>query len=120
MTDILRSGAAWLEATRKAYASTPAVYHRGAVSVSLNVTIGRLITEDKMENDYSIIVTYTDFFITAADLVLSSAVVKPQAGDYLIYDGRKYLAQKAADGAYWRWSDSFATTIRFHAAEVKV
>jgi len=114
MADMLRTGAAWLEAQRKAHMTTDVIYtHQrvpGAVSTTVAATFGR--TDYEVSTDEMTIGSHVwDFLITAADLS-----AEPEAGDIITAQGRRYIVMRIA-GEAWRWSDAFRTTYRIHTRD---
>jgi hypothetical protein len=81
VSDLLRTGSAWLEAKRKAHMSRAVVYVRGSSEIALSATVGR--TEFENVDEYGIVrrSESRDFLITADDLVDGETRFEPAAGD---------------------------------------
>jgi len=124
VADLLEHGAAWLEGMRKAHASRPVLYERGAASVEVQATVGRTLFE--VTDDYGVVqrTESRDFLILAADLVLGGAAVLPERGDRVreTQDGRTYVYEVMAPGKEppWRFSDAYRRTLRVHTKQVAV
>ena len=112
MGDLLRTGAAWLEAQRKAHLATDVVYTQGETSVTVAATLGR--TECEVTDDAGVTVkaTVMDFLVTDADLGLT-----PEPGDTITANGRTFEVIRV-NGTCWTWSDAFQITRRIHTQDV--
>ena len=115
MADMLRTGAAWLEAQRKAHMTTDVVYtHKrtpGSASVTVAATFGRTNYEVSTEDGMTVGSHVWDFLITADDLA-----AEPDAGDIITAQGRRYIVMRVA-GEAWRWSDPYRTIYRIHTRD---
>ena len=115
MADMLRTGAAWLEAQRKTHMTTDVVYtHKrapGSASVTVAATFGRTNYEVSTEDGMTVGSHVWDFLITATDLS-----AEPEGGDIITAQGRRYIVMGFA-GEAWRWSDPYRTTYRIHTRD---
>lgn len=112
-----------LEAARwtgESLAGVSVVYSRGTSSINdLSATIGR--TTDRSENFEGVSYDFTsvDWIVTAASLVIDSAVVKPLRGDLITWnDGttiRTYEVVQMDDDRTWQPHDEFGVSIRIHS-----
>ena len=124
MGDLLQTGSDWLASQRQKHLSRMVTYCRGNGSVEVAAAVGRTIfaidTETAVGQQYE----SRDFLILAADLVLTGAVVLPQAGDQVRepQDGKVYVYQVCAPGdePVWRYSDPYRRTLRIHSKQVAV
>lgn len=92
MSDLLQTGAAWLQGQLKEHASRTVTYRRGGQSVTLAATLGQSVL--KLTDGVAAWVERTerDYLIAVADLVLGGTAVKPARGDRIedSTDGRIY------------------------------
>ncbi len=113
MTNMLRTGATWLEQQRTAWMTEAVAYRRGATEVSVNATFCRT----KYDVDDGLVVRIgahsADFLILADDLGLV-----PAEGDVIVANGRKYEVMNLAGSGCWEWSDSYNVTRRIHTRDV--
>jgi hypothetical protein len=126
MTDLLRTGAAWLAAQMKANAGRVVTYCRGYATVALTATVGRTLmrVQDGRGGGY-VEWTDRDYLVTAADLVMDGARTEPQRGD-LIRDandaGGTDVFEVLAPGGEppWRYADPHGLMLRIHTKRVAV
>ena len=121
MTDLLSTGATWLEAQRRAHLTKPVVYRRpgtgGGVAQEAVVpaTVGKTTFEVLTAGGVLERVESRDYLIAAADL---AAFGQPQRGDRVIEDtgGSRHTAEVMAPGRepHWRWSDVNRLVYRIH------
>ena len=126
MTDLLKSGSAWLSGQMKAHAASTVTYKRGANSVSIAATKGRSEFEivggelaDLVRADLS------DWIVDADELILASVTVEPQIGDLVEETTgtvkRTYeVMAPAPRTAPWRYSDPYHERLRIHSKLIKV
>ncbi len=114
MPDLLRQGSQWLEQMRTAHCSSPVEYRRnGQPPATVAATKGK--TDYEVTDDYgaTIRATVVDFLIMADELNL-----KPESGDLIISDGRKYEVMNLGTEGCWRWSDPNLITFRIHTKDI--
>jgi len=122
MSDMLATGAAWLEAQRTAHAAQTVAYVRGNDSVSVTATIGKTIF--RIDNNYGISERHEgrDYLILVADLVIDGVPLDPIPGDKIQEtDGVVvYTYEVMAPGGEpcRRYSDDFKITWRIHTKHV--
>lgn len=119
MPDLLNTGASWLADQLHANASRTIAYTRGAYSVSLTAVIGRTGFRQMGSNGRSqLIFSDRDFMIQAADLILNSETVKPEAGDQITdSDGTFVLTTFNGEPCY-RTSDTHGYQLRCHTKKI--
>ena len=122
MSNMLATGAAYLEAQRTAHAAQTVVYVRGSDSVSVTATIGRTIF--RTENSFGFIEHYEarDYLILVADLVIDGVALDPTPGDKIqeTVGSTVYTYEVMAPGGEpcRRHSDDFRITWRIHTKQV--
>lgn len=118
MTNLLRTGAAYLAATMKASVSDTITYRRGGASVSLSATRGR--TEFQAVNgDGTVIeVVSADWIVDPDDLILNGAETLPRKGDTITDDVATYqvMPPQGSDKAYRQ--DATKQRLRIHTKQV--
>jgi len=113
VTDLLKTGLAWLEQQRVAHCSSPVEYQRGLDTVVVQATKGK--TDYEVVDDYGATVGshVVDFLIMADELGL-----KPEPGDVIVADGYKYEVMNLGGDGCWRFSDLNLITFRIHTKEI--
>jgi hypothetical protein len=115
VTDLLSTGATWLEAQRRAHLTKPVVYRRGTQEAVVPATVGKTTFEVLTAGGVLERVESRDYLIAAADL---AAFGQPQRGDRVIEDtgGSRHTAEVMAPGRepHWRWSDVNRLAYRIH------
>lgn len=115
MMDMMRSAADWLNKQREAYASNQIEYIRLAdgETFTLTATCGRTIF--RVDNAYGVFVRVqsSDFLFSAHTLGF-----KPQKGDEIHCNGRRYEVLAPNDEPVWRWSGNNLDIIRVHTKEM--
>jgi len=114
MTDLIQTGVAWLDVQRKAYLSRLVTYQRGLDSVSVGATLGTFEEEGFDESGSIIRTRRIDFIMTAADLILDGAVVKPIPGDRIVDGTDTYEVMAVISGEHYRVADSSGLMVRIH------
>lgn len=121
MANKLAEALALLGEKLKAYAGTSVTYTRGAHSVTLTATVGRMLlkTTDRSGNTKTEL-THRDFTFLAADLILNGSQVEPAEGDLITVvmagDTRRFTVMPVGNEPAWRYADEQQeTTIRVHA-----
>ncbi len=84
MTNLLRTGSAWLQAQQKQHASETVSYRRGAASVALAATIGMTEREVDDGRGFPVRTEIRDYLIDTADLVLGGVPTLPERGDRIV------------------------------------
>lgn len=124
MSNLLKTGAEWLEGRRRAHMTSAVTYSRGANSVSVQATIGRTRFDVQRESGVHVKEETRDYIISVQDLVLAGQSVEPQAGDRIVEDAASSLVYEVmpAEGTEqaWRFSDEFRIAYRIHAKLVAV
>jgi len=121
MSDLLKSGAAWLNATRAAKLASNVTYRRSGVGagVTLAATVGRTEADQVTEGDLISSGGIRDFIFTAADFNVASVFTPPVPRD-TVEDADGLLWQVAEIGGEpaWRYSDAHKHSIRVHVIKV--
>jgi hypothetical protein len=82
--DLLKSGSAWLQATRKASLASGVSYARASVgSVNLLATNAKKVYEVDAGDGSVISIESHDYLITVADLLINSIPIFPKPGDQI-------------------------------------
>ena len=129
MGDLLRDGAAWLNATMREHVAQTVTYQRGADSVEVRATIGKSEGETAKEYGFRERWESKDFLISADALILSAVVVTPAENDRIIEtiadeDGvaafivTHEVLPPSADEPAWRYSDEHRLTLRLHTKQI--
>lgn len=123
MTDILRSGQAWLAGKLTQHASRHVVYRRDELGVELSATIAKSEYE---QDDGDGIITRAqvrDFLIDTDSLLLSIIGTLPRRGDRIVeIDGdTTFIFEVMSIGSDppWRYSDPFRIKLRIHTKQVE-
>jgi hypothetical protein len=117
--DMLKTGAAWLEATRRSFAASPVSYRRAASSVTLLATMGRSNYESTDSNGFITESSSADFLIQVSDLAIDDIPTTPALGDLIVTtdaDGGKsiYEVMPPPGLPAWVFSDDYGITYRIH------
>lgn len=123
MSNILKSGMAYLTQQMLLHASETIVYSRGNDSVEVQAVLGKkLLKIDDGQGGFRIEVTDLDVLVAADDLVLASERVTPQRGDLVLlttdYDTQTFEVLPIGSEPAWRWSDPFQSMFRIHAKHI--
>lgn len=119
MSDLLETGAVWLETQRTKYVTRRVVYRRGAEAVELPATIGRTVF--RLDKGYGLAerIESRDYLVLVVDLVLGGAPILPKPGDQVreTEGGQVFIYEVMAPGnePCWRYSDPFRRTYRIHS-----
>ena len=110
MTNLLKSGSAWLEQKRTDFCSSRVTYFVGAEEKLVDATFGRTEFEFSADGEQTVVSHVWDFLILTVDLV-----VAPAPGHFIVTGGLKYEVMPfGPDRNGWRWSDPFRQTYRVH------
>ncbi len=118
MTDLLRAASEWLDAKRRAFASSPILYRRGDLSVT--VPAGTGTTTFQVANESGILedVESRDFLLSIADLDFGGGPVTPESADQIeeTVGGVTLTYQVSAPAGLppWRYTDGFRVAFRIH------
>lgn len=121
MADILKSGAAWLNATRAAKMASNVTYRRGGNGSGFAVagTVGR--TEADQVVDASVITSagIRDFIFSTEAFLVSSTFVPPAIGDTIEEaDGALWKVVEIGGEPCWRYSSPHKQSIRVHVVKI--
>lgn len=114
MTPVERAQAAHA-ATLKRVCGKPAVYARGSSSVSVVAVPARTDAEVVNEQNLATRVTFDDWLIDVADLVLDGQPVEPRARDAVTVDGATYTVLDLGTEGAWRHTNQARATFRVHS-----
>jgi hypothetical protein len=121
LSDLLKSGAAWLNATRAAKLASNVTYRRGGSGTGFTLagTVGRTEADQVAEGDLISSAGIRDFIFTTSDFDVSSVFTPPAARD-TVEDEDGILWQVAEIGGEpcWRYSDAHKNAIRVHVIKV--
>lgn len=120
MTNLIQDGLEWMASQLSAFASDSVDYARGDSTLSeLPAAIGESEHEDGGSDGTLLMVHSVDFIITAADLILNSAVITPKAGDTVTWESRTYEVRPfGPERQTWRFEDQHQVMIRIHTKQV--
>ena len=122
MSDLMKTGLAWLADQQKAHVSTLVEYRRGPdVLANLAATFGRSQAERLGDEGFSTRSEFVDFIITAADLVLNGQAFLPARGDVIAWteSGVEQRYEVASIGdSHYRPCDPFGQRLRIHTQKI--
>jgi len=124
MSDLLKTGLAWLTTKLKDHASQAVTYARGYDSVDVQATLGqKLLQLDDGTGGIRMEWTDLDFLIPAADLTFDGVtLVIPERGDiiYLVVGSLVESFEVFPFGAEppWRWADPHQSMLRIHGKHI--
>lgn len=118
MSNLLRTGTAWLADQRSKSMADDVVYCRDALSCTLPATVGQTELQSEDNQGFTTLYTSVDFLVRPLDLLLAGRCCKPEPGDKI----RRVLGRLI--GVYevlpppgkqnYRDADPFAATWRIH------
>jgi hypothetical protein len=115
LSDLLGSGAAWLERQRDTFLTRMVRYRRGTDEIPVRATIGRTVFEVATLGGVIERIEARDYLIPAKALIVFGS---PHRGDVVseVADGIRHLYEVLAPGRepHWRWSDPNRTLYRIH------
>lgn len=121
MSDLLADGMTTLASKLKSYAGKTGTYRRGANSVSITGTLAHQILRVSDHGHTRVERADADFVFSAADLIISGAVVEPNDDtdtiDFTFGSTTKrfrLLPMNRGQEPAWRYSDAHQTMIRAH------
>lgn len=119
MPDMLQDGVTWLAGKLKAYVSQSVTYSRpGSGSVVIVATPGQTMFRTGDDRVSRVEWSDADFIVTAADLVLASAVVVPKTGDRITWGAKVFEVQPTNGEQVYRNHDEYGITLRIHTKRV--
>jgi hypothetical protein len=123
MSNILKTGLAYLNKQRNAHMTDSVTYRRGgSVMVDgLAATPGKTVF--RLDSGYGVSVRkdMRDFLINTEDLILNGVVVEPEKRDEIIHDGIIYeVSSPGNDEPAWRYSDAYNQTLRIHTKNMGI
>lgn len=125
MADLLADSLTWLGGKRKAHLTRSVVYRRGQDSIPIQASKGTTPQEGNEVEGFAINAEFTDWIITAADLVLQDEQVEPETGDRIeetvgnqvfVYEVRPPFPNQPP----FRYCDPNRTDMRIHTKEADV
>ena len=121
MTDMLRTGRAWLAGQMTSHLASQVVYRRGASSATINACFADADREVEDADGIRIGATMIDFLIAASAFEAAfGAGAEPANGDRIVADGRIYEVLDLAGQGLWRWSGAPGVAMRVHTKQVGV
>lgn len=119
MTDMMQTGAAWLQAQRAAHMTRTVTYRRGELSVEVAATLGQTVFRLDRTPAASVRLVTRDYIISAGILILDGQTVLPERGDRIEEsDGQVCEVLPPGGEPEWRWHDRERTVFRIHTKEV--
>lgn len=124
MANLLATGATALAGWIKDHASVSVVYARsGTGSVTVSATQGQTSFEQTDAEGFGVRIDTRDYIVTAADLVIGSAIT-PERGDTITEtDGslsRVHTVLGVGSEPCYRWCDPARKMIRIHTKQISV
>lgn len=117
-TNMLRTGAAFLESKQKGFCSETATLKRGANTTSIVVQFGSTPAQITDENGFAIDSQITDILCAAADYKISGVAVNPKVGDqFVTASGTFEVWSTGADGCF-SYADPYRYRLRIHTQKV--
>jgi hypothetical protein len=118
VTDMLRTGAAWLAGQLKAAASTNCAYKRGGSTAQFSATIGKSMFESADQNGVVEQWESRDYLVKTADLPYG----EPQRHDIIVeeLDGVSTFFEVSAPRGVplFHFGDAFQTMCRIHTKRI--
>ncbi len=119
MADLLSTGAAFVEASRKASMSSTVLYSRGAQSVSLAATRARAGAVVDEAGGIVQDARAADWLIGVTDLELGGSATVPARGDRIaLPTGEVFEVNAPEGGEVWQYLNSYRRTIIAHSVQV--
>lgn len=126
VTDLLETGASFLEAARHEHMARTVVYSRGDASVSIRATIGRSYFDLDDHRGSVIRSESRDYIVRSEDLTISGEPAVPQVGDRItdVVDGTPLIYEVFAPGPsgggepHYRYTDNYRISIRIHTKHI--
>lgn len=121
MTDLLKSGAAWLEAQRAAKLATSVTYRRGGIGSGFAVagTIGRTEADQVIDATSITSAGIRDWIMSYTAFEVSSTFVPPAIGDTIEEaDGALWKVVEIGGEPCWRYSSPHKNSIRIHVVKI--
>ena len=113
MGNVIASAAAWLNATRTAYMSSPVSYLRGSDAEEIQATKGKSVFEVQSGDGSVLQIEAQDFIVNWADMD-----PLPTAGDRIVFGGETFEVMPFGQESCFRNSDEFNNAIRIHTKKV--
>ena len=123
MADLLQQGLGWLEEQRTRHLTRAVTYRRGALSASVQATIGETVFRLSDPLGAEVRHVRRDYLILAEDLVLDGQTVLPERGDRIeeTEGSETQVHEVMGPGGGepdWRYSDPYRKTLRIHTKHV--
>ena len=122
MSNLLKTGLAWLTSQLRTHAAETVTYVRGYDSLDVPATFGKKLL--RLSDEYGIRVEWTDmdFLIAADDLVIGGERITPERGDIIqiamAYDDQAFEVQPFGSEPAWRWADPHQSMMRIHTKRI--
>ena len=94
------------------------LYRRGSDSVSLLATPGNPRFETADDQGFVTATDGPDFIFRAADLILNSVAIEPEAGDQIDYLGNTFEVMQLPGLPEFEYTDSMRVDVRVHTKRV--
>lgn len=124
MSNVLKTGLAWLTGQLRAHASESVTYTRGYDSIEgVPAVFGRKLLRITDETGIRVEWTDMDFLVAADDLVIDQTRLEPARGDVIHiempYDTQSFEVMPFGDNEpAWRWADPHQTMMRIHTKHI--
>lgn len=122
MVDMLADAAVWLGGIRTDHMSGTITYQRGSDNVEISATRGSTTYEVTDDDGATVEAVQTDFIIATADLVLDSALTKPEIGDRIILTSAgltlTFEVLDLGGTGHFRLSDQHGVSLRIHTKQI--
>ena len=111
MTDLLKTGLAWLNDKRTDFASVACSLDRAGQEISFSGTLGGR-SRDADGNDSG---QYIDIWLSVVGSVSDFGDTRPEPGDTVTVDGKEYEARPPLDGQdTWEFADPYSVMLRIY------
>ena len=121
MSDILKSGAAWLNTIRAAKMATNVTYRRGGVGSGIVMpgTVGRTEADQVIDATMISSAGIRDFIFSTTLFLIDGTFAEPKLGDTITEDdGAVWRVVEIGGEPAWRYSSAFKDSIRVHVVKV--
>lgn len=121
MADLLKSGAAWLNATRAAKLASNVTYRRGGSGSGFTLagTVGRTEADQVVDGELVSSGGIRDYIFSTSSFVTSSVFNPPEARDTVEdADGLMWQVAEIGGEPAWRYSDAHKNSIRVHVIKI--
>ena len=110
--NMMQRGAAMVARTLGQHASHRVIYARNSLSISIDAVIGQTEVESQDTQGFIVRSVMRDFIMDTAPI--DQHFARPQRGDIITDQSRRYEVVPVGDEPCYRWSDRDHTRYRIH------